>query len=244
MTFYGIIQSLSSLKDWVSMELMLFLQVLLRRWWLVLVPVVVVAAITIPDFLSNRGAISGGYTTTIRYTASQVLEAIPGRDGDFQDVWLASELAVNALTDWVRTSSFVSEITTQTSAQNVHFDPAVLGIAADNERSVGQLTMSYPDLDTLDAIVDAAVDVLQSRAQFYFPQLGGQPAQVRILDVPTLTAAPPPITNRLAPFIKIAMGLLAGVALAFLAEYLDPTLRRRQQVEMLGLPVVGILPRD
>jgi hypothetical protein len=226
------------------MELMLVVQVLLRRWWLVVVPVVVVAALTLPDFIGNSGAVSGGFTTTIRYTASQVLEAIPGRDGDFQDVWLASELAVNALTDWVRTSSFVSEITAKTGAVNVQFDPAALGIAADNERSVGQLTMSYPDLDTLDAIIDAALDVLQSRAQLYFPQLGGQPALVRVLDVPTIVAAPPPITNRLAPFIKIGLGLLAGIALAFLAEYLDPTVRRRQQVEMLGLPVVGTLPRD
>jgi len=226
------------------MELMLIFRVLLRRWWLVVIPVAIVAAITIPDFLSNRGGEVGGFTTTIRYSAAQVLEAIPGRDGDFQDVWLASELAVNALTDWVRTSSFVSEIVREAGEDGVEVNPAALSIAADNKRSVGQLTMSYPDSAVLQTIIDAALDVLKTRAQDYFPQLGGQPAQVTILDVPTITAAPPPLTNRLAPLIRLGIGLLAGIGLAFLAEYLDPTVRRRDQVEALGLPVIATLPRE
>jgi capsular polysaccharide biosynthesis protein len=226
------------------MELMLVLRVLLRRWWLALIPVIIVAAITIPDFLRDRGAAAGGFTTTIRYSAAQVLEAIPGRDGDFQDVWLASELAVNAMTDWVRTSSFVSEIVRESAAKNVEVNPAALSIAADNKRSIGQLTVSYPDDTALQTIINVAIDVLKTRAQNYFPQLGGQPAQVTVLDVPVISAAPPPITNRLAPVFKIIVGLVAGVGLAFLAEYLDPTLRRREQVEALGLPVIATLPRD
>jgi capsular polysaccharide biosynthesis protein len=226
------------------MELMLVLRVLLRRWWLALIPVIIVAAITIPDFLRDRGTAAGGFTSTIRYSASQVLEAIPGRDGDFQDVWLASELAVNAMTDWVRTSSFVSEIVREAAAKNVEVNSGALSIAADNKRSVGQLTISYPDDTVLQAIINAAIDVLKTRAQNYFPQLGGQPAQVTVLDVPVINAAPPPITNRLAPVFKLIIGLVAGVGLAFLAEYLDPTLRRREQVEALGLPVIATLPRD
>jgi len=36
---------------------------------------------------------------------------------------------------------------------------------------------------------------------------------------------------------------LGGVALAFLAEYLDPTLRSRAEVETLGWPVIAEIPR-
>jgi capsular polysaccharide biosynthesis protein len=226
------------------MELMLILRVLLRRWWLVLIPVAIVAVIVIPDFLNNRGTAAGGFSTTIRYSAAQVLEAIPGRDGDFQDVWLASELAVNALTDWVRTTSFVDEIVKAAATQNVEVNPAALTIAADNKRSVGQLTISYPDSAALQTIINAAIDVLKTRAQDYFPQLGGQPAQVTVLDVPTINAAPPPIANRFAPLIRLAIALFAGLGLAFLVEYLDPTVRSREQVEALGLPVIATLPRD
>jgi capsular polysaccharide biosynthesis protein len=226
------------------MELMLILRVLLRRWWLVAIPTVIVAVVAIPDLLNSRGSGAGGFTTTIRYSAAQVLEAIPGRDGDFQDVWLASELAVNAMTDWVRTSSFVQEIVRAAGTQGVEVNAAALSIAADNKRSVGQLTLNYPDAAALQTIVNAAVDVLKTRAQDYFPQLGGQPARVTVLDVPVVSPAPPPITNRLAPIIKLAVGFLGGVGLAFLAEYLDPRLRDREQVEALGVPVIATLPRD
>lgn len=226
------------------MELLLFLRVLLRRWWLVLIPVLIAAVFVVPDFLNNRAAAFGGYSATFRYSAAQVLEAIPNRDGDYQDVWLASELTVNALTDWVRSSSFVSEIEQFTRQRGVEINPAALGVAADNRRSVGQMTLSYPDADGLNAIVAAAQDVLRTRAQNYFPQLGQQPAQVTILDVAQAVPAPPPVANRLAPFIRIGLGLLAGIALAFLAEYIDPNLRRREQVESLGLRVVGSIPRE
>jgi capsular polysaccharide biosynthesis protein len=179
----------------------------------------------------------------VRYSAAQVLDAIPGRVGDFQDVWLASELAVNAMTDWVRTSSFIEEIHNETARQNVQINPSALAISADNKRSIGELTLSYPDETQLKVIVTAALDILKTRAQDYFPQLGGQPAQVTILDVPQIVSAPPPIVNRFAPFIRLGLGFLAGVGLAFLAEYLDPFVRRREQIEALGVNVLGTLPR-
>jgi capsular polysaccharide biosynthesis protein len=226
------------------MELMLILGVLRRRWWLVVVPVVIVAVIVGLDLLRNRQAITGSYSVSLRYSAAQVLEAIPNRDGDYQDVWLASELTVNALTDWVRTSTFVDEIKRQTASKGVEINPAALNIAADNKRSVGKLDMLYPDEAGLKAIVEAAVEVLKNRSAAYFPQLGGQSARITILDVPAIAAAPPPITNRLGPVIRLVLGLIAGLGLAFLAEYLDPTVRRREQVEALGLPLIGSVPRE
>lgn len=225
------------------MELILVWRVLARRWWLVVIPVAVVAVIVVPQWLQDRSAVSGGYSVTLRYTAAQVTSNVSPRDGDYQDVWLASELAVNALTDWVRSSSFKDEIQQQTAAQSNNFDAAALGIAADNRRSVGQLIMSYPDEKGLQTITQVAMDVLINRAQAYFPQFGGQPAEVTFLDTPQMVAAPPQLANRFAPFIRLGLGLLGGVLLAFLWEYLDPFVYRREQVEALGLPVVASIPR-
>ena len=41
----------------------------------------------------------------------------------------------------------------------------------------------------------------------------------------------------------MALGLAAGVALALLAHYFDPFVRDRHDLEQLGLPVLGDLPR-
>jgi hypothetical protein len=59
-----------------------------------------------------------------------------------------------------------------------------------------------------------------------------------------IVPAPPPLTNRFAPLIRIALGLIIGLGLAFLAHYLDPSLRVREDLEALGLPVIGVLPRE
>lgn len=215
----------------------------LRRWWfLVVVPPLIVAVVTLPGWLSARSQ-AGGFGVTIRYSAAQVLDAIPNRDGDFQDVWLASELTVNAMTDWVRTSSFIDEIERELTADGLTFNRGTLGVAADNRRSVGQLTLGYPTAADLEAITLAAIDVLQTRAQEYFPQLGQQPAQVTILDTPVVAPAPAPLTDQYGPLVRIGLALLAGIGLAGLAAYLDPFLHRRDDLEALGLRVIGSVPR-
>ena len=64
-----------------------------------------------------------------------------------------------------------------------------------------------------------------------------------VLGQTPVTPAPPPLTDRFGAVIRIGLGALAGIGLAFLAHYLDPFLRRREEVEALGLPVVGAIPR-
>jgi len=73
--------------------------------------------------------------------------------------------------------------------------------------------------------------------------LGGQSAAVTFLDAPVTAPAPPAIANRFEPFIRIGLALLAGIALAFLWEYLDPFVYRKEQVEAMGLPVLARIPK-
>lgn len=223
------------------MELMLFIRVLLRRWLLVAIPVVIAAAVAVPALLAPASASGGGYSTVIRYTAAQVIEAIPGRDGDFQDVWLASELAVNAFTEWIRSGSFRDEVRALLTADVAErVNAGTFG--ADNERSIGQLFIAAADAAALEQFADAAQTVLTTQTGTYFPQLGGQPAQVTLLDRPEINAAPAPITSRLGPLIQLAVALLGGIGLAFLVEYLDPYIYRRDQLDALDMRVVAVVP--
>jgi capsular polysaccharide biosynthesis protein len=229
--------------DAPNMELAQVSRILLRRWWIALTPVIVVGIMVIPQWLRERST-QGGFTVTVRYSAAQVASNLTPRDGDYQDVWLASEYTVNALTDWVRSGSFRDEITKQLEANNIHaLDLATLNLAADNKRSVGILYLTYPDQAGLENITQAALKVLENRTQDYFPQLGNQAAAVTILDTPAVVAAPPALADRFSPLIKLGIGLSAGVLLAFLAEYLDPFVHRRDQLEDMGLVVVASIPR-
>lgn len=227
------------------MELLLIIRVLLRRWWLVLLPVLITAGFAAYEFVNNRALTSGGFSATLRYTAAHTFgTTLPPRDGDYQDIWLASELTVNALTDWVKTSRFAQEVAAESAALGLEIDPAALSIAADNDRSIGQIALSWPDPAQLTTIVQAAIIVLETRTQHYFPQLGDQAATVRMLDETRIVPVPPPLVNRFAPLIRMALGLLAGIGLAFLVDYLDPTLRRREELDALGFPVVATIPRE
>jgi capsular polysaccharide biosynthesis protein len=227
------------------MELILILRVLMHRWYLVALPVVIAAALMLGDFLPGRAAASdgGGFTSSIRYTAAQDLSAIPNRDGDFQDVWLSSEFTVLAFTEWIRTSQFASEVNAVLAAQGLEVDTTGR-FASDNKRSIGVLFASWEDAAQLEQIMAAALDVMQNRSSDYFPQLGTAPAIVRIMDTPVISATPPPITNRLRPLLQLAVALVGGVLLAFVVEYLDPMLRRREQVEALNIRVIASIPRE
>lgn len=221
------------------MELVTLFRILLRRWWLVLIPVAITAALALPDIL-NRRVVSGGFSAGVQYTAFQSMEAIPRADGDYQDLWLSSELTVNAFADWVRSGSFKQEIA---ASLNGDFDTAPLTIAADNERSLGTISFYYPSELGLNVIVAAAIEVLQTRSDAYFAQLGGEPAAVTILDQSPAVAAPPPLVDRYGPLLRVGLGLLAGIGLALLAHYVDPVVRRREDVEALGLPVIATIPK-
>ena len=218
------------------MELLAVLRVLRRRWWLILLPVVIAAVIAGRSLLSARGG-GGQYSTSFSYTAMQVMN-LPERDGDYQDVWLASEFVVNAFTEWIRSSSFKAEL--QTLLPDIDLVP--LGVSGDKARSVGVIALSYPDEAALQRIADAAVTVLETRSVAYFPQLGEASAQFALLDTPVISAAPPALPNRFGPLLQIGVAIIGGLALAFLVEYLDMRIRSRAELESQGWTVLGRIP--
>ncbi|MDX2162727.1 MAG: hypothetical protein SF162_15515 [bacterium] len=224
-------------------ELIHLARVLLRRWWLIAIPTVIAAAFALPGLLDRAPASTGGYGTVITYSAVQAFEAIPRSEGDYQDIWLSSEYTVNAFSEWVTGGRFKDAVTLALSEQGITINPAALSIAADNERSVGEIFLNYPDSTGLEAAATAVIDVLTTRSQEFFAQLGGQPARVTLLDQTPITAAPPPIVDRFSPLLRIGLGLLAGIGLAVLAHLFDPALRRREEVEMMGVRVLSNIPK-
>ena len=216
-------------------------RVLLRRWWLIALPLVLSAVIVIPEFLGGASEPATGFTAEIRYSAAQRQNA-PQQEGDFTDVWIASEYTVHALTDWVRSSSFRAEIESALGDSGVALHG--LGLAADNVRSVGVVYLSHAQSDSLSAIADAALHVLTSRSQHYFPQFGGESVHVTILQQPAVAASPPALTNRFAPFIRLGIALVIGIAIAVFAEFIDPTIYHQDDLRRLGLPILASIPKE
>lgn len=217
------------------------IRIVLRRWWLIALPVLLGAVIAVPDLVGGSAIASVGFTTQIRYSAAQMINrAII--DSDYTDVWTASEYTVHALTDWVRSASFRGEIVSALGESQASLDH--LQIAADNVRSIGVVYMSHINSESLRAIADAAVLVLSNRSQSYFPQFGDEAAHVTILEQPVITASPPALPSRLAPLMRLGLALLIGLALALFAEFVDPTIYHQDDLRRLGLPMLGSIPKE
>jgi capsular polysaccharide biosynthesis protein len=226
------------------MELRLFLQVLRRWWWLVVTPGAIALLLTLPA-LPMIVSPPRAYQAVIRFTASQP----PTEAQTFEDQsyipWLASEYAVNYLAGWARTESFATEIARQLAVSGQPIDASAIqaAINADAVRSIMTLYVSTPDPDLTQLIAAAAQRTLIEQNARYVPQFAAQPAQITALDSITVDPVSAPITNRLSPLLRVLIGLAVGFGLAFLADYLDPTIRGRREAEMLlGAPIIAEIP--
>ncbi len=185
------------------------------------------------------------YNLAVRFTAS----AKPASGGSFQDQsytpWLASEYAVNSIAAWVRTESFSRELSQalQKRGKTISGEQLRGAITSDSARSLMTFYItSWPDPEDAKLIGLAAIDVLTTRVDTYFPQFAASQAVIVPLDEvqPALVAIP--ITARLSPLVRIGIGLALGLVLAFALEFLDGSLRNRGEIESLGLSVIGEIP--
>lgn len=126
-----------------------------------------------------------------------------------------------------------SELTNQISVANAN-DSQVVNITVQDE----QAFMAVDIANTVAEVFKEQIPVLMNADN------------VNILSPAVLPENPSPIKPNKTMNVAIAMvvGLMIGVGLAFLLEYLDTTMKTEQDVEdILGLPILGLvspIPED
>lgn len=214
------------------------------RWWLIAVPVVVVILATLPAIPAIINP-DQQYTATIRFTAAASADAVP--EETYEDSayvpWLASEYVVVNLPQWVTSDSFAEEVS-NTLDLNLAPDDLRPAFNADSGRSVFVLFINWDDEDELERIAEAAITVLQTRNQIYFPQFAAVPAEVVPWDNVRVTAVPPPLFDRFAPLLRIGIALAAGLLLALAVEFFDPKIYATTDLEGLELDWVAVIPKQ
>jgi capsular polysaccharide biosynthesis protein len=232
------------------MELITIWHLLRRRWWLILLPALVALLLTVPS-LKNVVRPPVTYSVQLRLTAAAPPDAqIEGVTTPYEDSvyvpLLASEYVVVNMPAWITSDSFARDVSAVLEEQNIQIAAGDLEGAfhADSFRSILTLYVNWDNAAETGPIAEAAVKVLQTRNQDYFPQFAAVPVEVIALDDVEVNESAPPITARIAPLLRIIMGLAAGVGLAVLAEYLDNTIHSRADVETLGLLIVAEIPPE
>jgi capsular polysaccharide biosynthesis protein len=220
------------------MEARQIIRILLRRWWLVIIPPILVGIIT----LFTYRAPATTYATTLRFSVGYSPELATTSLYDRKyPAWLTSEYIAGGLSDWAKTGDFAQAVADSTG-KSITAAEVTASITSDHLRSIVVLYLNGGDPDKLAAIGESAIRVLQTRNNVVFPQ-NGEGATVTPLDTVSIGAAPPSLRARLDIPIRIALGLALGIVLAFIAHYLDPRIRDRSEVEALGLNIVGEIPK-
>lgn len=223
------------------MELRAFYAIFRRRWYLVLIPPLMVVLFSAVTF---QPPAAPGFNVGVNFIVGQT----PAPEANLADQeryynWLGSEYIVNGLTDWAVSGNFRTAVAQQLAQDGIDVAPGSFGVAADNVRSKLQLSIQHGNAETLGHIIHAAIAVLTEQNADALPQLGGETAVLILLDDPVVTPLPRSLSSLLDIPLRIVIGLAAGFGLALLVEYLDPTIRSREEAEAMGFAILGEIPR-
>jgi hypothetical protein len=85
--------------------------------------------------------------------------------------------------------------------------------------------------------------VLNEEAAALVGPLGDARPVLRLIDPPVVVPVGRGLRDKLEVPIRLGLAVLAGIAGAFLLDYLDRSVRGPDELEKMGLPVLARIPR-
>ena len=228
------------------MELRAYWEIIRRRWWLPLLLALLVAAISAVQ-LRPWESRPPSYNASMRL----LVGVLPATDAPVTAydpryyAWLTSEYLVDDFTEVVRSGLFAQRVSARLADQSIELPAGVIqgSAATGQQHRIITLSFGWGNEAQLIAVANAAAAEITENAAVYFQALGTEGAGVTVLDGPTVGVVGPSLRDRLEWPMRVGLGLLVGLGLIFLLEYLDTSVRKRSEVESLGLRVIGEIPK-
>ena len=228
------------------MELREYWAIIRRRWWLpVAITLVALIASTV---VGVRGA--AAYRTDMRVSVGTLpAEPQPGFDPIYYS-YLSSEYLADDLSEFLHSESFAGEVRRELATQrnmNVDVDYILNATRTKKTHRFIDITVMSPTFEEGQEIAGSISRILsdQARVAGYLRALSAFNTQMNVVTPPATQRANtvPGLASEIA--LRTLVGLLIGIGLAFLVDYLDPSVRTRREVEdLLRLPVLGAIPRS
>jgi len=222
------------------LELKEYARIVWRRWWLVALLVGLVFLVSLPAALLPKPPL---YQATMRFAVGVRPE--PGAGNyytyDRYYTWLASEYLVDDLAEVVKSEVFASAVSQELASQGIRVSAGTIrgSTQAGKLHRILTVSITWGQEAQLRQIANAVVKALRERSADFLAQLGSENAQMNLIDPPVVSLVGASLKERLDLPIRLFLALLAGVALAFLLDYIDDSVRDRCEVEALGLSVIG-----
>jgi capsular polysaccharide biosynthesis protein len=224
------------------MELRQYWKVLRRRWW-------IIAGLTLVALAGSivfRSQPTPMYQATMRFTIGVAPESDSERVtmDPLYSAYLASEYIADDFTEILKSETFAADVSERLQEQGVDVPPGTIQgfTVAEKQHRIITMQITWPKEDELQAIAQAAVNTLEEENAKYFTQLGSEGAQVFVIDSPRVVSLGISLKDQLEIPIRVLLGFVAGLGLAFLVDYLDDTIHEPEEVEALGMKVLGQIP--
>ncbi|MDO8674437.1 MAG: hypothetical protein Q7O66_23775 [Dehalococcoidia bacterium] len=224
------------------MELRQYFQIIWRRIW---IPVVITILVGISSIaLTPKPETS--YVASMRFLVGVPPETSNGNFFTFDRyyTWVSSEYLLDDLSELVKSDASAADV--KKELKDATFDVGSISGRRNTAKTHRVMIVSFSgdNPDHVLKVAQASLKVLQNNASTYFAQLGYDKAGVNLIDPPAVTSQVNVIRNSADTALRVVLGFIAGLAIIFLLDYLDTSIRDTSEVERLvGLRVLGEIPR-
>lgn len=157
----------------------------------------------------------------------------------------ATEYLVDDFSLFVSSGAVAEAVSQRLADQGIQVPPGVIqsSTASEQVHRVVTVRTTWGDPNGALAILKAAIEALQEEAPAFFGRLGLEEPQVTLFDGPSVSPVPPSLTQRLDLPVRLILALIAGIALCFFLDYVDDSIRGREELEGMGIHVLAEIPR-
>ena len=230
------------------MELREYWSIIRRRWWL---PVAVtLVALIAATAVGVRGA--AAYKTDMRVAISTIPTPDPNATLYYDPTYysnLDSEYLADDMSELMTSRGFADEVTRElATAKQPEVDVATIMTATRTKKTHRfiDITLTTSTFEEGDMIAGSISRILADPAHLaiYLKALTAYNTQMVVVTPPVTHRANtvPGLISEIA--LRTVIGLLVGIGLTFLIDYVDPSVRSREEAEaVLRMPVLGEIPR-
>ena len=229
------------------MELREYWAIVRRRWWVV--AIVTGVAFVASAAIGLRGA--AAYRTDMRIAISTLPSAMPASELYFDPTYysnLNSEYLADDMSEFMHSEAFASEVRRELATGrdlNVDVNTIINSTRTKKTHRFIDVTVTSATPEDGQEIAGSISRILNDQARLaqYLAALTAYGTSMKVISPPDTHRANtlPGLVSEIA--LRTLIGLLIGIALAFLLDYLDTSVRSRDEAEdLLRLPVLGTIP--
>lgn len=221
------------------MDLIQYWKIITKRWWL---PASLIVLVGMLSGLTYRTP-PQLYMTTFKFNVG--IAPVPQTGADYVDnpldTWMASEYLMDDLASAVRGADYARRVAQRLNEEGVNLAGA---FGSATEHRVLSISITWPNSEQLARIANAAIAVLQEEAAALVGPLGASKVVLPLIDPPVVVPVGRSLKDKLDIPIRLGLALVAGIAGAFLLDYLDTSVRDRDEVEGMGIPILAEIPKS